>query len=88
MSRMLGALCGSHICFRVRASTCGKRDPKDQDCREPTGKLEHQVRKSNMVTRLIQIVDKPDQVVLPKVFHALCILLPVKCLVKPIGEFG
>ena len=85
---MLGALCASHIYFRARVSTCGKQAPKDRDCREPTGELEHPARKGNMVTRLIQIVDKPDQVVLPKVFHALCILLPVKCLVKPIGEFG
>ena len=84
---MLGALCGSHICFRVRASTCGKRDPKDQDCREPTGKLEHQVRKSNMVTRLVQIVNKPDEVIL-KVLHPLFILLAVKCVIEPIGEFG
>ena len=85
---MLGELCGPHICFRVRVNTCGKQDPKDRDCREPAGELEHPARKGNMVTRLIQIVDKPDQVVLLKVFHALCILLPVKCLVKPIGEFG
>ena len=85
---MLGALCVSHIYFRARVGTCGKQDPKDRDCREPTGELEHQVRKGDMVTHLIQIIDKPDQVVLPKVFHALCILLPVKCLVEPIGEFG
>ena len=84
---MLGELCGSHICFRVRASTCGKQDPKDQDCREPTGKLEHQVRKSNMVTRLIQIVNKPDEVILLKVLYPLFIFLAVKCVVEPIGEF-
>ena len=85
---MLGGLCGPHICFRVRVNTCGKQDPKDRDCREPTGELEHQVRKGNMVTRLIQVVNEPDEVILPQVLHALYIFLPVKCVIEPIGKFG
>ena len=85
---MLEALYESRICFRVRASTSEKRDPKDRDCREPTSQLECPVRKGDMVTHLIQIVDKPAQVILLKVLHASCILPAVKCLVESIGEFG
>ena len=86
--RMLGASHKPSICFQVHVNTFGKRDPKDRDCREPTSQHEYPVRNCDMVTRLIQIVNKPDQVALPKVFHALCILLAVKCVIEPIGELG
>ena len=86
--RMLGVLYKPSICFRVHVNTSGKRDPKDRDSLEPTSQLEHPVRKGDMVTCLIQIVNKPDQVILPKVFHALRILPAVKCIVEPIGELG
>ena len=85
---MLGALYGSHICFQVRVSTCEKRDPKDRDCREPTGKLERRVRKGDVVTCLVQIVNKPGQVIFLKVLHPSLILLSVKCVIEPIGELG
>ena len=85
---MLGALYGSHICFRARVSTCGKWDPKDRGCREPASQLKRRVRKGDMVTCLIQIVDKPDEVILSEVLHAPFIFLPVKRLVEPIGELG
>ena len=85
---MSGALYGSHICFQVRVNTFAKRDLKDQDCREPTGQVERPVRKDGVVTYLIQIVNEPDEVVLPKVLDPLFILLAVKCVVEPIGELG
>ena len=85
---MLGALYGSHICFQVRVSTFVKRDPKDRDCREPTDQVECPVRKDGVVTRLVQIVNEPDEVILPKVLYPLFIPLPVKCVVETIGEFG
>ena len=85
---MSGVLYGSHIWFRVRVSICGKRVPKDRDCREPSGQDERPVRKGDVMTCLIQIVDKPAQIMLLKVFHALCIVLAVKCLVESIGELG
>ena len=88
MYRKSGVSCESHICFRVLVSTSGKRDPKDRDCREPTSQLERPVRKGDVVTCLVQIVDKPDQVILLKVFHTSYILLSMKCLVEPIGKLG
>ena len=84
---MLGVSCELCICFRVRVSTFAKRDLKDRDCREPTGQVERSVRKGGVVTCLIQIVNEPDEVVLLKVLHPLFILLAVKCVVEPIGEF-
>ena len=85
---MLGALYGSHICFRVRVSTFAKRDLKDRDCREPTDQLEQPVRKDGVVTCLIQIVNEPDEVILLKVLYPLFILLAVKCVVEAIGKLG
>ena len=85
---MLEVWCESRICFRVRANTFGKRVPKDQDCREPTGQLERPVGKGDMMTCLVQIVNKPDEVILLKVLHPLFVLQSVKCVVEPIGEFG
>ena len=49
---MLGASYESCICFRVRVSTFAKRDLKDRECREPTGQLEHPVRKDGVVRAL------------------------------------
>ena len=85
---MLGVLYVSRICFRVRVSTCGKQDPRDRDCREPTSQLKRRVRKSNILTYLIQIVDKPDLVIFLKVLHTSYILSSVKCLVEVFGELG
>ena len=85
---MLGVLCEWRICFRVRANTFGKQVPKDRDFREPTGQLEHPVRKGDIVTCLVQIVNKPDDVILPEFFYASLILLPIKYVVEPIGELG
>ena len=85
---MLEVSCKSRICSRVRANTFGKQVPKDRDCREPTCQLERPARNSDVVTYLIQIVNKPDQVILLKVLHASCILLPVKYVIEPIGELG
>ena len=85
---MLGALYGSHICSRARVSTCGKQDPKDRDCREPTGKVMHPVRKDDVATCLVQIVNEPDEVTLLKVLHTSFVLLAVKSVVESIGELG
>ena len=76
------------ISFRVHANTFGKRDPKDRDCREPTGQLEHAVRNGEMVTCLVQIVNEPVDVTLLEVLHTSFILLAVKCVVETIGELG
>ena len=78
--------CGLRICCRVHVSTCEKRVPKDRDCQEPTRQLKRPVRKGEVVTCLIQIVNEPGQVIFLEVLHPSLILLPVKCLVKPIGE--
>ena len=85
---MLEVLCESHICFRVRANTFGKRDPKDRDCREPTGQVECPVRKGDMVTCLVQIVNEPDEVIPLEILHTTFIILPVKRVVETIGELG
>ena len=86
--RTLEALYEPRIWFRVHVSTCGKQVPKDRDCQEPTGELERQVRKGDIATHLVQIVDKPAQVILLKVFHASYVFLLVKCVVEAIGKFG
>ena len=75
-----------HICFRVPVDTFEKQAPKDRDYQEPTSQFEHPVGRSDIVTCLVQIVNKPDQVVLLKVLHTSFILPPVKCLVEPIAE--
>ena len=85
---MLGASCELRICFPVRVNTFGKLAPKDQDCREPTSQLERPVRKDGMATRLIQIVNKPYDVILLKILHPSFILPPVKHLVELIAEVG
>ena len=85
---MLGALCEPRIWFRVRVSICGKRVPKDRECREPSCQGERPVREGDVMTCLIQIVNKPAQIMLLKVFHALYIVLAVKCIVESIGELG
>ena len=85
---MLGVSYEWCIWFRVHVSTFAKRDLKDRECREPTGRLERPVRKDGVVTCLIQVVHEPDKVILLKVLHPLFILLAVECVVEPIGEFG
>ena len=85
---MLEVYCELHICFRARANTFGKRNPTGRGCREPTGQLERPVRKGEVVTYLIQIVNEPGGVVFLKVLHPLPVLLPVKCAVELIGELG
>ena len=85
---MSGVSCELHICFRVRVSTFAKRDPKDRDGRESTSRLERPVRKGEVVTCLSQIVNEPDQVIYLGVLHVSFILLPMKCLVEPVGELG
>ena len=85
---MLEVWCESRIYFRVRANTFGKRVPKDRDYQEPTEQLERRVRKGDMVTCLVQIVDKPGQVIFLKILHPLFIFLPVKCVIEPIGKLG
>ena len=88
MYRMLEVWCESRIYFRVRANTFGKRVPKDRDCREPTGQLERPVRKGDMVTCLVQIVNEPDKVILLEVLHTSFILLAVKCVIETISKLG
>ena len=83
---MLGVLYESHICFRVHVDTFGKRVPKDRDYQEPTSQFERPVGRGDIATYLVQIVNKPDQIVLLKVLHTSFILSPVKCLVEPIAE--
>ena len=85
---MMGVSCGSRICFRVRASTFWKRVPKDRECREPTSQLERAMRKCDIRTYLIQIVNKRDEVILLKVLNPSFILPPVKYLVELIAEVG
>ena len=85
---MLEVWCESRIGLRVRANTFGKRVPKGRDCREPTGQLERPVRKGEIVTCLVQIVNEPDDVTLLKILHTSFIVLPMKCVVKTIGELG
>ena len=41
-----------------------------------------------MATYPVQIVNKPNQVILLEVLHALFILLAVKRLVEPIAKVG
>ena len=41
-----------------------------------------------MTTCLIQVVNKPDEVVLLKVFDVSRILRAVKSVIEPIGELG
>ena len=41
-----------------------------------------------MMTCLVQIVDKPGQVIFLKVLHPLFIFLPVKRVIEPIGNWG
>ena len=85
---MLGVSYDPRIWFRARANTFGKRDPKDRDCREPTGQVERPVKKGGMVTCLVQIVNEPDDITLLEVLHTSFILLAVKCVVEMIGELG
>ena len=85
---MLGVSCVLRIYFRVRASTCGKRVPKDRERREPASQLKRAVRKGDMATCLIQIVHEPDEVVLLKGFYPSFILPPVKRVVELIAEVG
>ena len=85
---MLGVSYKSCIRFRVRVGTSAKRDLKDRECREPTGQLERSVRRDEVVTCLIQIVNEPDEVILLEVLHPLFILLAMKCIVESNGEFG
>jgi hypothetical protein len=85
---MLGVSYELRICFRVHVSTFAKRDLKVRDCPEPASQLEHRVRKGDVVTYLIQIVNEPDEVIFPKVLHPSFIPLPVKSVVEPIGELG
>ena len=85
---MLGVLRELRICFRVHVSTFEKWDTKDRDCREPTGQLERSVRKGDMMTCLVQIVNEPDKVILLEVLHTLFILLAVKCVIETISKLG
>ena len=50
--------------------------------------LKRKARKGGMVTHLVQIVNKPHQIIVLKVPHALLILLPVKCTAELIVEIG
>ena len=46
------------------------------------------MRKGEIVTCLVQIVNEPDDVILPEVLDTSFIVLAVKCVVKTSGKLG
>ena len=50
--------------------------------------LERPVKKGDVVTYLVQIINEPDEVILLEVLYTSFIILPVKYVVETIGKLG
>ena len=55
---------------------------------ESLRQLERGVKKRDMMTNIVQIVNEPHQIIALKVWHALLVLLPIECVADLIVKIG